>query len=297
MANTALVQTARWPTTISRPTPGDPTRAGAVATTGSVHPALQDLTDRSAFLYVPAQQLINESLAHQVQLRVTSNQALVYAHGAVALWKDDAKTELVLATFATSVTCPIGITVDALYHFYLWWDSGLALEASTTGPAGNEWNYQIGHPTRRYVGSAWTYDSGGGTPLFHGLRQERGHAILDDEIVLVGPTPGTGGWVTADATGLIPDQVRSVDVYGLATTREAGGGAQGPHILQVRRKGAVTPGRQLCSVGRAATGDQQEGSATAPFGLDDSQRLEWQYPAPAVGNTAQAQLSIVGWYL
>lgn len=292
-----LTEQAKWPS-ILVPVATEPVSAESGA--GGIRPMEQALTNRTAYLLVPGLQQLELSLIPHVHLSVTPDQALCYPLQVVALWKDDAQSELVLASMPAAVTTGAP-AMAGLNYLYLWWNAGtLELEASTSPPINTSTlNYQTGHPTRRCVGCAYAYDPGGGAPLaWRGLRQLRGHAVLDAEIELQAWAAGTSAPIAVSAVGKIPEGVRLVDVEALVNvdataTAVTGGG----YTLQVWRHGAIGATQVAALTGSVPVGESAWGTGNIVVALNDSRQLDWKLAAPAVGNVARARLAITGWYL
>lgn len=303
--NLTLTPTATYDS-VDVPVPLDPVRAGATATTGSVRPAYVALANRDEYMRAAVEQVMEDSFVRRAKLWVRPDVALVRSLGRIALWSDAAATETVSAVHNNTSVNVAGLTVATWYHFYVYWDSvgsSIAQEASTVQPETVETlSYKTGDPSRKYVGSAYVYDSGGGVPLFVPFTQIGGHAVLDGDMgpgtvtEVLAASSGTGSWSGAvSCVGKIPPNVLIVDMYGTAELLEAGGGAQGPAALLVRRHGS-TQYRPICQVNKVGVGGQTDAANIIQLPLDSNQRFNWKFDAPVGGNAAVTRLAVVGWY-
>lgn len=297
MADVNLTGTATWDT-VPSPAPGDTVRAG-VTTPGSVRSGLQKLLNRSEYARAVVEQELELSLVPRVRLSITTTTATCYSVGVLALWTSNAKTQTTYAQHTTTSVAVGALTVATWYYFYLYSDGagGVAMEASTTAPVGFILSYKSGDAMRRYVGCAYVYDSGAGVPLFYGLRQERGHTVLDVEQPAVAQTDGTGAWVlNASCAAVVPPHIRTIDLLGLALSA-TGDTDLGADTLLARRTGSLGS-RRVCAVGqaKASMAQQQQACGVIMLDLDDSQRFDWQFHAPSGSSLAKALFAVVGWY-
>lgn len=241
----------------------EPWTALAGGSRGSIRPALEDLANRTAYLW----------------------QTAAFCGLASRMWSEDG-TQLSIygvGSLARGLSTTFTPVISADTWYYVYWymvSTTVTLDVSTTSPDATSGYAYKGGPdaTRRYLGCFRTYDNAG-TPNIVPFRMDRGVFMYEEPQLLHGGLSATA-WTPKSLATRVPTGVRQARL--LLTITDAGA----VNAIRVRRSG----GTRYQEV-QGVTAFEVEGERTCA--LDGAQAVDYQLNA----GTGTGAISVAGFVL